>query len=77
MCYTTDEYAKPRTEVTYNAKTPYGSDGYSTDCNNILVCCLITCSISIDNRMGPRKIKNYFHESFQSLDKISRLRKNE
>ncbi|XP_068720182.1 uncharacterized protein [Montipora capricornis] len=35
MCYTTDEYAKPRTEVTYNAKTPYGSDGYRTDCNNI------------------------------------------
>ena len=39
MCYTTDEYAKPRTEVTYNAKTPYGSDGYRTDCNNIPVCC--------------------------------------
>ncbi|XP_068681701.1 uncharacterized protein [Montipora foliosa] len=35
MCYTTNEYAKPRMEVTYNAKTPYGSDGYRTDCNNI------------------------------------------
>ncbi|XP_068683338.1 uncharacterized protein [Montipora foliosa] len=35
MCYTTDEYARPRMEVTYNAKTPYGSDGYRTDYNNI------------------------------------------
>ena len=37
MCYTTDEYAKPKTEVTYNAKLPYGTDGYRTDCNNISV----------------------------------------
>ena len=37
MCYTTDEYAKPKTEVTYNAKLPYGTDGYRTDCNNIPV----------------------------------------
>ena len=37
MCYTTDEYAKPKTEVTYNAKLPYGTDGYRTGCNNIPV----------------------------------------
>ena len=37
MCYTTDEYVKPRTEVTYSAQFPYGSDGYRTDCNNIPV----------------------------------------
>ncbi|XP_067040186.1 uncharacterized protein [Acropora muricata] len=35
MCYTTDEYAKPRAEVTYSSKTPYGNDGYRTNCNNI------------------------------------------
>lgn len=35
MCYTTDEYAKPRREVTYSSKTPYGNDGYRTNCNNI------------------------------------------
>ncbi|XP_029191349.1 uncharacterized protein LOC114957933 [Acropora millepora] len=35
MCYTTDEYAKPRTEVTYSSKAPYGNDGYRTNCNNI------------------------------------------
>ncbi|XP_022787968.1 uncharacterized protein LOC111327921 [Stylophora pistillata] len=35
MCYTTHEYVKPRTEVTYNAQFPYGSDGYRTNCNNI------------------------------------------
>ena len=34
MCYTTDEYAKPKTEVTYNASFPYGTDGYRTNCNN-------------------------------------------
>ena len=38
MCYTTDEYAKPRTEVTYSFKTPYGNDDYRTNCNNIPVC---------------------------------------
>ena len=37
MCYTTDEYASPKTEVTYSAQFPYGSDGYRTDCNNIPV----------------------------------------
>ena len=37
MCYTTDEYVKPKTEVTYSAQLPYGSDGYRTNCNNIPV----------------------------------------
>ena len=37
MCYTTDEYAKPRTEVEYNALFPYGTDGYRTNCNDIEV----------------------------------------
>ncbi|XP_078371593.1 fibrinogen-like protein A [Oculina patagonica] len=35
MCYTTDEYVKPKTEVPYSAQFPYGSDGYRTNCNNI------------------------------------------
>ncbi|KAJ7388496.1 calcium ion binding [Desmophyllum pertusum] len=35
MCYTTDEYVKPKTEVTYSAQFPYGTDGYRTNCNNI------------------------------------------
>ena len=37
MCYTTDEYAKPSTEVKYNALFPYGTDGYRTNCNDIEV----------------------------------------
>ena len=37
MCYTTDEYVKPKTEVTYNPKFPYGINGYRTNCNNIPV----------------------------------------
>ena len=41
MCYTTDEYAKPRTEVTYSSKTPYGNDGYRTNCNDIPVCSVL------------------------------------
>ena len=44
MCYTSDEYAKPKTEVTYNAKLPYGTDGYRTGCNNIPVSWLATSS---------------------------------
>ena len=32
-----DEYVRPKSEVTYNAQFPYGSDGYRTDCNNIPV----------------------------------------
>lgn len=35
MCYTTDEYAKPKSEVMYNPGFPYGVDGYRTNCNNI------------------------------------------
>ena len=37
MCYTTDEYANPKTEVTYDPQFPYKSDGYRTNCNNISV----------------------------------------
>jgi len=37
MCYTTDDKAKPRTEVSYSSNFPYGSNGYRTNCNNILV----------------------------------------
>ena len=37
MCYTTDDKAKPKTEVTYSAQIPYGTDGYRTNCNNIPV----------------------------------------
>ena len=37
MCYTTDDKAKPRTEVSYSSNFPYGSDGYRTNCNNIAV----------------------------------------
>ena len=37
MCYTTDEYIKPKTEVTYNASFPYGTVGYRSNCNNIQV----------------------------------------
>ena len=37
MCYTTDEFAKPSTEVEYNATFLYGTDGYRTNCNQIKV----------------------------------------
>ena len=37
MCYTTDEYAKPKSEVTYSDQTHYGNNGYRTNCNNIQV----------------------------------------
>ena len=37
MCYTTDEYANPKTEITYNPQFPYRSDGYRTNCNDIPV----------------------------------------
>ena len=39
MCYTTDKYVKPKTEVKYSAWYPYGRDGYRTNCNNIPVSC--------------------------------------
>jgi len=50
MCYTTDEYVKPRTEVTYSSKFPYGSDGYRTNCNNIP----FTEIIFIDHHTGNK-----------------------
>ena len=37
MCYTTDSKAEPRDEIAYNPQNPYGTVGYRTDCNNILV----------------------------------------
>ena len=37
MCYSTDEYAKPKTQVAYSTKFSYGKDGYRTNCNNIPV----------------------------------------
>ena len=37
MCYTTDSKADPRDEIAYNPQNPYGTVGYRTDCNNILV----------------------------------------
>ena len=41
MCYTTDEYAKPKTEVIYSDQFPYGNNGYRTNCNDIQVRLLI------------------------------------
>lgn len=35
MCYSTDNLADPKTEVTYDENYPYGADGYRTDCNNV------------------------------------------
>ena len=37
MCYTTDDKADPKDNVKYDSQKPYGTNGYSTDCNNILV----------------------------------------
>jgi len=53
MCYTTDDKVKPRTEVTYSSKFPYGTDGYRTNCNNIP----FTEIIFIDHQTGS---KTYF-----------------
>jgi len=50
MCYTTDDKAKPRTEVMYSSKFPYGSDGYRTNCNNIP----FTEIIFIDHQSGNK-----------------------
>ncbi|XP_032220135.1 uncharacterized protein LOC5519358 [Nematostella vectensis] len=33
MCYTSDDKADPRREVTYDPAHPYGMDGYRTNCN--------------------------------------------
>ena len=37
MCYSTDNRADPKTEVTYDENYSYGTDGYRTDCNNVQV----------------------------------------
>ena len=37
MCYSTDDLADPKTEVTYDENYPYGTNGYRTDCNNVQV----------------------------------------
>ena len=37
MCYSTDDLADPKTEVTYNENYPYGTNGYRTDCNEVQV----------------------------------------
>ena len=37
MCYTTEDYVRPKTEVTYNPLFPYGIVGYKTNCNYIPV----------------------------------------
>ncbi|XP_020618618.1 uncharacterized protein LOC110056480 [Orbicella faveolata] len=50
MCYTTDEHVKPKTEVTYSAQFPYGSDGYRTNCNNIP----FTEIIFVDHQTGAK-----------------------
>ncbi|XP_020625793.1 uncharacterized protein LOC110063178 [Orbicella faveolata] len=50
MCYTTDEYVKPKTEVTYSVQFPYGSDGYRTNCNNIS----FTEIIFVDHQTGSK-----------------------
>ncbi|CAH3195042.1 unnamed protein product [Porites evermanni] len=57
MCYTPvhDEYAKPSTEVEYNALFPYGTDGYRTNCNNIE----FTEIIFVDHKTGN---KAYFKQ---------------
>ncbi|CAH3141052.1 unnamed protein product [Porites evermanni] len=53
MCYTTDEFTKPKTEVTYNPELPYGTDGYRTNCNQIK----FSEIIFIDHQTGN---KSYF-----------------
>ena len=37
MCYSTDDLADPKTEVTYDENYRHGTDGYRTDCNNVQV----------------------------------------
>ena len=65
MCYTTDEYAKPKTEIAYNAQFPYGADGYRTNCNNIPVSEFIIAfldysrrSDTMERRIGVAQRKN-------------------
>ncbi|KAL9973367.1 hypothetical protein ACROYT_G019818 [Oculina patagonica] len=35
MCYSTNDFVSPKTEVTYDENLPYGTNGYRTNCNNI------------------------------------------
>ena len=56
MCYTTDEFAKPRTEVKYNATFPYGTNGYRTNCNQIEVSGF---SVSIKNHSQVGEIRRF------------------
>ena len=37
MCYSTNNTVNPETEVTYDEKLPYGTNGYRTNCNHIQV----------------------------------------
>ena len=37
MCCTTNDKAKPKTEVKYNTAFPFGTDGYRTNCNDVTV----------------------------------------
>ena len=37
MCYTTNKYADPKDETTYDVSLPYGTNGYRTNCNEIEV----------------------------------------
>lgn len=50
MCYTTDDKADPKDNVKYDSQKPYGTNGYSTDCNNILFAEIIF----IDDQSGNK-----------------------
>ncbi|KAL9972050.1 hypothetical protein ACROYT_G018289 [Oculina patagonica] len=65
MCYTTDEYVKPKTEVTYSAQFPYGSDGYRTNCNNIS----FTEIVFVDHQTGSKAyFKRRTNQSITAAD---------
>ncbi|KAJ7377089.1 hypothetical protein OS493_030683 [Desmophyllum pertusum] len=65
MCYTTDEYVNPRTEVTYSAQFPYGSDGYRTNCNNIP----FTEIIFVDHQTGNKAyFKRHVNQTITAAD---------
>ncbi|XP_068702915.1 uncharacterized protein [Montipora foliosa] len=53
MCYTTDDKADPKDNVKYDSQKPYGTNGYSTDCNNIP----FTEIMFVDHQTGN---KSYF-----------------
>ena len=60
MCYTTDEYIKPRTEVIYNTSIPYGTVAYRSNCNNISVSEISSCLTSKTSSAKP-----FRHVTFQ------------